>query len=221
MTNNDLVAKWGTTFRIPVLIGPNLNLIQVRSFAPLDFLADISGADVFDQVNNPEGTQRELKKAHAKEAYEYAIGSLRVDSQEEARAFTEVIMNVRNVGAVEVVINADGKGLALDLTDSQFESSAPIAGELILHLDKLEYPSLTTNPGISRVDGNHRLSSVEPIGKRSKDVDFPFISFAICSRVILIASIRDRASPLTLCFARKSIARDMISAAKVSAMASK
>ncbi len=179
MTNNELVAKWGNTYTVPVLIGPNLNLIQVRSFAQLDLLADISGADVFDQVNNPEGTQRELKKAHAKEAYEYAIDSLKVDSQEDARAFTEVILNVRNVGAVEIVVDVDGESRSLDLRDYQFETPDPIAGELILHLDKLEYPSLTTDPGISRVDGNHRLSSVEALGKRSDNVEFPVISFAM------------------------------------------
>lgn len=179
MTENALVSKWGRIYRIPVLVGPNLNLMQVRSFAPLDFLADISGADVFDQVNNPEGTQRELKKAHAKEAFEYAIDSLKVDPFEDARAFTEVILNVRNVRAVEVEIEVDGVPKSVDLSDRSFETREPISGHLLVHLDQLVYPSLASNPGVSRVDGNHRLSSVESLGKRSADPEFPVVSFAM------------------------------------------
>jgi DGQHR domain-containing protein len=175
MTKNELVTKWGTSVRIPVLIGPNLNLTQVRSFAPLDFLADISGADVFDQVTNPEGTQRELKKAHAKEALEYAMGSLHADAIEDARAFTEVILNVRNTDFAHIEVEGD----RVDLSHLNFENGNPIAGELILDLECIEYPSRETNPGISRVDGNHRLSSVEALGKRSSELSFPLISFAM------------------------------------------
>lgn len=175
MTKNALVSNWGSIYRIPVLIGPNLNLLQVRSFARLDFLADISGADVFDQVTNPEGTQRELKRTHAKEAYDYAMDAQSVDPFEDARAFTEVILNVRNTQAVEIEV--DGK--PVDISQLELENGTPISGELLLHIDRLEYPSASSNPGISRVDGNHRLSSVEPLGKRSSDIEFPVISFAM------------------------------------------
>jgi DGQHR domain-containing protein len=175
MSENLLVERWGSIYSLPVLIGQNLNQIQVRSFASLDFLADISGADVFDQVTNPEGTQRELKPSHAKEAYEYAMSALAVDPFEEARAFSEIILNVRNVDSVEIQV--DGIRVALEKLD--LENGVPISGELILHLDKLKYPASSSNPGMSRVDGNHRLSSVEIIAKRDKDLDFPVISFAM------------------------------------------
>lgn len=175
MSKNELVQVWGDVYRLPVLVGQNLNLNQVRSFAPLDFLADISAADVFDQVENPEGTQRELKVKHAKEAYQYAMDALTADPFEDARAFSEVILNVRNVDAVELEI--DGK--AADLSELALESGEPILGELVLYLDRLNFPFQNTDPDISRVDGNHRLSSVEFVGKRDRGKPFPVISFAM------------------------------------------
>src|SRR3990172_7648689 len=42
-----------------------------RGFANLCDLADISRADIYDQENNPKGTQRDLSPAHARNAYEY------------------------------------------------------------------------------------------------------------------------------------------------------
>ena len=42
-----------------------------RGHARLSDLARISKADIYDQVNNPLGTQRDLSLKHAKDAYEY------------------------------------------------------------------------------------------------------------------------------------------------------
>ena len=175
MTKNELVSAWGNIYRLPVIVGQNLNLNQVRSFAPLDFLADVSAADVFDQVANPEGTQRELKQKHAKEAYEYAMDSLTADPFEDARAFSEVILNVRNVEAVELEV--DGK--IVDPNTLVLDSGEPIFGEIVISIDKLNFPFENTDPDISRVDGNHRLSSIETLGKRDSDKVFPIISFAM------------------------------------------
>lgn len=141
----------------------------------MDFLADVSGADVFDQVSNPEGTQRELKRAHAKEAYEYAVGSLDSDPFEDARAFTEVILNARQTEAVEVLV--DGK--EINFSEFELEPGQTVSAELVFHLEKLRYPSIEYEPDISRVDGNHRLSSVESIAKRDSELEFPLISFAL------------------------------------------
>jgi DGQHR domain-containing protein len=175
MSKNELVQEWGNTYRLTVLVGQNLNLNQVRSFAPLDFLADISAADVFDQISNPEGTQRELKLKHAKEAYQYAMDALTADPFDDARAFSEVILNVRNIDAVELEID----GIAVDPNELALENGEPMLGELIIHLDKLNFPFQNTDPDISRVDGNHRLSSVEFVGKRDTEKPFPVISFAM------------------------------------------
>lgn len=141
----------------------------------MDFLADVSGADVFDQVSNPEGTQRELKRAHAKEAYEYAVGSLDSDPFEDARAFTEVILNARQTEAVELIV----EGKEINFSELELELGQTLSAELVFHLGKVRYPSIEYEPDISRVDGNHRLSSVDSIAKRNAEVEFPLISFAL------------------------------------------
>lgn len=138
MSENALLNNWGSIYRIPVLIGQNLNLLQVRGFARMDFLADVSGADVFDQVSNPEGTQRELKRAHAKEAYEYAVGSLDSDPFEDARAFTEVILNARQTEAVELIV----EGKEINFSELELELGQTLSAELVFHLGKVRYPSI-------------------------------------------------------------------------------
>ena len=49
----------------------NLDTVCYRGSAPLAHLALISQTDVFDQVENPDGLQRDLSFKHASEAYEY------------------------------------------------------------------------------------------------------------------------------------------------------
>jgi DGQHR domain-containing protein len=176
MNNNDLTQRWGNQLKISnVLIGPNLNLIQVRGFASLDFLADISGADVFDMKDNPDGTQRELKRPHAKEAFEYAIGSVDADPDEDARAFTEVILNARTVDAVTFEIG----GQKIDFADIDISDDVSVVADLIINLEALNYPAEQFNPNISRVDGNHRLSAVEPLNGRDLERVYPHTSFAL------------------------------------------
>jgi len=176
MNSNELTQRWGNQVKIAnVLIGPNLNLIQVRGYASLDFLADISGADVFDMEDNPDGTQRELKRPHAKEAFEYAIGSVDADPDEDARAFTEVILNARTVDAVSFEIG----GQKIDFADIDLSEEVSVVADLIINLEALKYPAEEYNPNISRVDGNHRLSAVEPLTGRDPERIYPHTSFAL------------------------------------------
>ncbi|NBR65435.1 MAG: DGQHR domain-containing protein [Actinobacteria bacterium] len=176
MSANELINLWGNEVRIPnVLIGPNLNLVQVRGFASLDFLADISGADVFDMVDNPDGTQRELKKPHAKEAYQYAVGSVDADPDEDPRAFTEVILNARNSDAVSFEVS----GQKINFEEIDLSEEISIVADLIINLEQLTYPAEEYNPDISRVDGNHRLSAIEKISQRDPERIFPVTSFAL------------------------------------------
>ena len=51
----------------------NLDVMCYRGDALLAHLALISQADVFDQITNPDGLQRDLSPKHASEVYEYAI----------------------------------------------------------------------------------------------------------------------------------------------------
>jgi hypothetical protein len=55
----------------PVVRAKVLGVNVYRGFAKLADLADVSKADIYDQQNNPKGTQRDLKPAHARDAYEY------------------------------------------------------------------------------------------------------------------------------------------------------
>ena len=49
----------------------NLDTMCFRGSAPLAHLAMISQPDIFDQVTNPKGLQRDLSPKHASEAFEY------------------------------------------------------------------------------------------------------------------------------------------------------
>src|SRR3954447_7384746 len=77
----------------------NLDTICYRGSAALAHLAAISQADVFDQVTNPDGLQRDLSPKHAAEAYEYAR---RAPDKEFPRAFPEIVLNVRDKRVVEL-----------------------------------------------------------------------------------------------------------------------
>jgi DGQHR domain-containing protein len=114
----------------------NLDTICYRGSAPLAHLALISQADVFDQVNNPDGLQRDLSPKHASDAYEYVR---REQDPEYPRAFPEVVLNVR-----------DKKALNLEETTSD---NGVKSFRLSFDLDKMRDGKVA----VSRVDGNHRL----------------------------------------------------------------
>jgi len=65
------MANSSSYLEIPVIRGIVLGVTVYRGHAKLSDLARISSADIYDQINNPMGTQRDLSIKHAKDAYEY------------------------------------------------------------------------------------------------------------------------------------------------------
>lgn len=114
----------------------NLDTICYRGSAPLAQLALISQADVFDQVNNPDGLQRDLSPKHASDAYEYAR---RKQDPEYPRAYPEVVLNVRDKRVLTLEETASDNGVK--------------SFRLGFDLDKMRDGKVV----VSRVDGNHRL----------------------------------------------------------------
>jgi DGQHR domain-containing protein len=161
-------------------VGLNLNIISVRGFAKLDEIASVSGPDTFNQVNNPEGTQRVLKSKHSAQALTYALESQDVLPEVDARAFPEVILSVRNLEVLEFYSPQD---LAIYEQDSEFLDGLSTLGlvGVRVKLDKLRYPIHPYEPEISRVDGNHRLSAatllIEDGGE--DETSFPSVPFAL------------------------------------------
>ncbi|RWN48986.1 MAG: DGQHR domain-containing protein [Mesorhizobium sp.] len=116
--------------KFDVLLGEVLGVEVARGFARLCDLSKISRADVFDEVNNPRGTQRDLSLAHAKDAYEYARNT-------EFGYWPEVFLCLRDQSCVRVEELSGTDHAVLHVND-----------ELIADSDTI---------WISRVDGNHRL----------------------------------------------------------------
>lgn len=116
----------------------NLDTLCYRGTAPLCDLTLISQADVFDQVTNEDGLQRDLNKRHAAEAYDYVA---RERDDAFPRAFPEVVLNARDIGVLEM---QPIKGVPGDLRLVQ----------ITVDLNKL---ARAKSVKISRVDGNHRL----------------------------------------------------------------
>jgi DGQHR domain-containing protein len=111
----------------------NLDTTCYRGSAPLAHLALISQPDIFDQVTNPKGLQRDLSPKHASEAYEYVH---RTKDPEYPRAFPEVVLNVRDKKVLKVEDAEVGSLAKLQFTVSDMKE-----GKVY----------------VSRVDGNHRL----------------------------------------------------------------
>src|SRR5258708_26513288 len=111
----------------------NLDTTCFRGSAPLAHLAMISQPDIFDQVTNPKGLQRDLSPKHASEAFEYVH---RARNQEYPRAFPEVVLNVRDK---RVLKTEDLNGVPI--VKLKFSISEMKDGKV----------------AVSRVDANHRL----------------------------------------------------------------
>lgn len=116
----------------------NLDTVCFRGESSLAHLALISQADVFDQVTNPEGLQRDLSPKHASEVYDYVAREL---DPARPRAFPEVVLNVRDKKVLQI------KEISGD------PSSKTKVFRLLFDLDKL----VGAKVKVSRVDGNHRL----------------------------------------------------------------
>lgn len=174
----ELVNRFGEELTIANLImGSNLNLRVVRGFASLDQLALISAPDVFDEIKNPLGTQRDPDKKHAQDALDYALESQNVSSVEAPHAFSEIILNVRDTNVIRILKD----GLELDLGDIN-ETSGQVFNCSIKILNTLIDESREIDPQISRVDGNHRLLKVREYLFSLNDDDLaslPMVPFAI------------------------------------------
>jgi len=134
----------------------NLDTICYRGHAPLAHLALISQPDVFDQVSNPTGLQRDLSPKHASDAYEYAT---RPENKHFPRAYPEVVLNVRDKGVVTI---------------EKTEDSDKKLIRVFLHFD-LSKMQQSRKVHVSRVDGNHRLYYAAGDDRRDPIlVDVPF-----------------------------------------------
>lgn len=114
----------------------NLDTVCFRGEAPLAHLALISQADIFDQVTNPDGLQRDLSPKHAADVYEYVN---REKDPNHPRAFPEVVLNVRDKKVMQ-------------MEEIEVESGLKIF-RLRFDVDKMKDGKVY----VSRVDGNHRL----------------------------------------------------------------
>src|ERR1700734_2355256 len=116
--------------KCPVVRAKVLGVNVYRGFASLCDLADISQADIYDQKNNPKGTQRDLSPAHARNAYEYVKNS-------DFGFWPEVFLCARKN----------------DITT--FTPSSPETPDI--GILEIEIDGNSKNIAVSRVDGNHRL----------------------------------------------------------------
>lgn len=127
------------TVTLIAMMTPNLDTTCYRGTAPLKDLTVISQADVFDQITNPDGLQRDLSRKHAADVHAYAAA----DPKEELpRAFPEVVLNVRDKAVVKVEKVNLPAGTPVSLVKLTFD------------LDKIDRAKTVK---VSRVDGNHRL----------------------------------------------------------------
>lgn len=130
-----------TTITVLAERSANIDTICYRGTAALSDLSRLSQVDVYDQVTNPEGLQRDLNKKHALEAYDYAAQD---PDDARPRAFPEVMLNVRDPKVVTLreVSTVEVEGLQLDVVALTFD------------LPKIDRAKTAK---VSRMDGNHRL----------------------------------------------------------------
>lgn len=118
--------------RIPVIQGLVLGVNVYRGYASIADLASISKADIYDQNNNPLGTQRDLSTKHAREAYYYV-------KEQQFAFWPEVFLCERRKNVVQFIPIEKGS----------------VFGELHINLEIAQNKKIIA---ISRVDGNHRLN---------------------------------------------------------------
>ena len=151
-----------------------------RGFAKLSDLARISCADQYDPNTHKDGIQRELQPKHAREAYYYAASPI----AGEKRIWPEIILSLRSKEGVKIT------------SVGQWKGAKEISGVTIrVELNKIVIN--TTNPTLSRVDGNHRLFYAGGQGKKFKplDVIVPFCIIENLSRneeVLIFKTINEQ-----------------------------
>lgn len=139
----------------------NIDTITYRGSAPLSALARISQADVFDQVTNPDGLQRDFNRKHALEAHDYVA---RDADKKFPRAYPEVLLNVRDKRVCDV------KKHEVTVAGRKLNMAA-----LTFDTDKI---ANAKSVKVSRVDGNHRLMYGDGDGKDRPPLDV-LVPFAI------------------------------------------
>ncbi|TET37062.1 MAG: DGQHR domain-containing protein [Dehalococcoidia bacterium] len=118
--------------------GTNLNTTVYRGFASIKDIAHISAPDTENQDRNPDGLQRNLSVAHAREGYSYAEDAGR--DPDHPRLWPEVILNVRDKSVIDEPVPVDEQHNLF---------------KIVVHEDRIDKNRL--RPQISRTDGNHRL----------------------------------------------------------------
>jgi DGQHR domain-containing protein len=127
-----MAKKTSKVLKVPVVRAKVLGVKVYRGFANLADLADLSKADIYDQKDNPTGTQRDLSPAHARAAYEYVKNS-------DMGFWPEVFLCARKKDVVTFYpVSAEIPDLGMLEVDIKAAKDADIIA-------------------ISRVDGNHRL----------------------------------------------------------------
>lgn len=148
--------------KFDVLLGEVLGVEVARGFALLSDLSRISRADIFDEVNNPRGTQRDLSLAHAKDAYEYARNT-------DLGYWPEVFLCVRDPNCIRIETVKGSDHAVLHVND-----------ELISGEDKIS---------ISRVDGNHRLHLADGATKNTPAIE-RLVSFCLATSLTVDQEIK-------------------------------
>ena len=115
-----------------------MGILTFRGMGKLFEIAKVSKADVFNEDENPKGTQRGLKIQHAKSAYSYVKNN-------EFCFWPEVVLCCRDSNVIEFVPLSKGSNW----------------GHLHVDMEKIEKLKRKKAIGISRVDGNHRLYFAE------------------------------------------------------------
>lgn len=144
--------KW---LEFPVMRGTVLGVTVFRGYARLSDLSRISKADVYDQVNNPHGTQRDLNAKHAGEAYLYVKNN-------EFGFWAEVFLCVRQSKVIEFKPMKDSEDIGL----------------LRIKTNMIDSDSIS----ISRVDGNHRLYYADGSDSRYPAID-KIVSFCMADNL--------------------------------------
>jgi DGQHR domain-containing protein len=132
----------------PVILGTCLGHRVYRGFAPIYKIAEISRADIFDQEKNPNGTQRNLSRTHARKAYDYIATS-------ERAFYPELVLNIRDSSYIEF--------------NPTIEDSDFTYGVLRFVRDPRKSKSIV----VSRMDGNHRLWFADGHEKGLPAIDRP------------------------------------------------
>ncbi|MGH2935982.1 MAG: DGQHR domain-containing protein [Gaiellaceae bacterium] len=167
----------------PCVVGQNIDNVCLEGFASIDQLAAISSPDIFDDEINPTGTQRELKQPHANASFAFA-SSNKKEGEENTRVFPDVILNVRDMLAVELRSWPDDAALDFDSHTPVSDVGAQVVS-VVVDLDNVEFPKTNVGPEVSRVDGNHRLDGWDRYllalsdGNEVEQVDVPSVPFML------------------------------------------